>query len=135
METKKKNGFRYRDDVLNTFCMLAFLTGGRRFYEMQSENFPGIYPNVRTIQTYLKKYDFSVPEGTLNVTGLKQYLIFNNLPLTVCICEDATAIVGRREYDSGTNSVMGFSLPMESNGLRNANLAKVKTAANIVRLF
>jgi hypothetical protein len=43
--------------------------------------------------------------------------------------------VGRRECDIGTNSVMGFSLPMEPNGLRNANLAKVKTAADIVNLF
>ena len=66
MESKKKYGFRYRDDVLNTFCMLAFLTGGRRFYEMQCENFPGVYPSVRAIQKKIK-YDFSVPEGTLNV--------------------------------------------------------------------
>jgi hypothetical protein len=64
---KQKNGFIYSDDVLNTFCMLAFLTGGRRFYEIQSANFPGVYPSVRTIQTHLKKYDFSVPEGTLIV--------------------------------------------------------------------
>nr|CAH0107495.1 unnamed protein product [Daphnia galeata] len=65
----------------------------------------------------------------------KQFLISNYLLLTVCICEDATEIVGRREYDSGTNSVMGFSLPMEPNGLRNAHLAKVKTAEDIVNLF
>lgn len=135
MESKKKYGFRYRDDVLNTFCMLAFLTGGRRFYEIQIENFSGVFPSVRTIQKHLKKYDFSVLEGTLNVIGLKQFLILNNLPLTVCICEDATAILGRREYDSGTNSVMGFSLPMEPNRLRNANLAKVKTAEDIIHLF
>ncbi len=43
--------------------------------------------------------------------------------------------MGRREYDSGINSVMGFSLPIEPNGLRNANLAKVKTAEDIVNLF
>ena len=30
---------------------------------------------------------------------------------------------------------MGFSLPMEPNGLRNANLAKVKTTEDIVNLF
>ena len=106
MKTKNKNEFRYTDAVLNTFCMLAFLTGGRRFYEIQSANFPGVYPSVRTIQTNLKKYDFSVPQSTFNVKGLKQFLISNNLPLTVCMCEDATAIVGRREYDSGTNSVI-----------------------------
>ena len=67
MKTKNKNEFRYTDAVLNTFCMLAFLTGGRRFYEIQIANFPGVYPSVRTIQTHLKKYDFSVPEGTLIV--------------------------------------------------------------------
>ena len=79
---------------------------------------------------------FQYPKAhSLKPKGLKQFFISNNLPLTVCICEDATAIVGRREYDSGTNSVMGFSLPMEPNGLRNANLAKVKTTEDIVNLF
>jgi hypothetical protein len=115
--------------------MLAFLSGGRRFYEIQSANLHGVYPCVRTIQTQLKKLDFSVPEGSLNVRALKKFLNLNGLPLLVCICEDATAIVGRREYNSATNSVMGFNLPMEPNGLRNGDKAKVKTASDIVDLL
>lgn len=35
--------------------------------------FPEFTPSVCTIQKHLKKYDFSVPEGTLNVKGLKQF--------------------------------------------------------------
>ena len=83
----------------------------------------------------IKKFNHSVPEGHLNVKGLKKYLTDNNLPLMVCVCEDATALVGRREYHNTSNSVMGFSLPMERNGLRNANLLKVKNASDIVNFF
>ena len=82
----------------------------------------------------IKKFNHSVPEGHLNVKGLKKYLTDNNLPLMVCVCEDATALVGRREYHNASNGVMGFSLPMERNGLRNANLLKVKNASDIVKL-
>jgi len=114
--------------------MLEFLNGGRVNYENQHANKPGVYPSVRSIESQLKDFDLSVPEGYINVKALKQYLVTNKLSMSVCVCEDATALVGRREYHSASNSVLGFSLPMERNGLRNAELLKVKSA-DIVNLF
>lgn len=55
--------------------------------------------------------------------------------MVVSIAEDATAIVGRREYGIKSNSVIGFSLPLEINGLPDSSLSKVKTAEDIINMF
>lgn len=81
------------------FLLILFLWDrGRRFYETTNANFLGVFPCVRTVEKKLKKFDTSPPEGQLNIAPIKQYLLENNLPLVVSLSEDATSVVGRREY-------------------------------------
>jgi len=135
MAKKKSGGYRYEDKVLLDFALNSYLLGGRKFYEVMCSNFPGVFPYVRTVQRTLKKFDNSAPEGQLNIGALKKYLVENNLPLVGTVSEDCTAIVGRREYDSRSNRVLGFSLPLQQDGLRNPEASIVKNAADIARLF
>jgi hypothetical protein len=71
----------------------------------------------------------------VNVKYLKDFLIQNHLPLIVSISEDCTAIVSQRDYDTASISVMGVSLPMEANGLRNHKRAVVTDIKSIVGVF
>ncbi|EFX70567.1 hypothetical protein DAPPUDRAFT_328025 [Daphnia pulex] len=108
---------------------------GKNSYEVLCANFHGAVPGLRTVKSKLSRYDRSVPEGVVNVKYLKDFLIQNNLPLIVSISEDCTAIVSQRNYDSASNSVMGVSLPMEANGLRNHRRAVVTDIKSIVDVF
>ena len=48
---------------------------------------------------------------------LKQFLQTRNLPLVVCLSEDATRLTGRLQYDQNTNQIVGFVLPMDKQGM------------------
>ena len=66
--------------------------------EILYENFKGAFPSPRLIESKLDKFEVPVSESELNLTGLKEFLIQENLPLIVSIAEDGTGVVGRREY-------------------------------------
>jgi hypothetical protein len=92
---------------------------GKNSCEVLYTNFQGAIPCQRPIKSRLSRYDGSVPEGVVNVKYFNDFLIQNNLPLIVSVSQECTAIVLQRDYDTASNSVMGVSLPMETNGLRN----------------
>jgi len=73
--------------------------------------------------------------GVVNVEGLKEYLTLLNLPMMVSLSEDATAAVGKRQYNSTTNSIYGFSLPLQLNGLPNWKDSVINSALDAVRMF
>ena len=98
-----------------------------------SANFKGILPSKRTTESNLKKHVAFTVEVTIK--PVKDYIIENHLPLAVNISEDCTSISGTRQYHEATNSVFGFSLPLQPDGLRDASLLATKTAEDIVNLF
>lgn len=105
-------------------------------YEILHANFgKGVFPSPRTVESWLSAYDLSVPEGQINVKMLKEILVQHNLPLCVCISEDATAITGRREYNRKTNSIFGSSGPLRANGLPDSSSFVVKTTEDIIHHF
>ncbi|XP_045029595.1 uncharacterized protein LOC123477582 [Daphnia magna] len=133
---KKPGGYRYDKDIgLLHFAMYSYIQGGRKFYEVLSANFEGIFPSCRTIERKLSSFHKSVPEGEVNVALLKEILDKHRLPPVVSIAEDGTAIVGQREYDKRTNRVIGFSLPLRCNGFPDSLASSVRTAEDIVNLF
>ena len=132
---KQAKGLRHTDPALEHFSLNVWILGGRKLYEIFNANFPAIFPSPTTIQRKLMRFDKAVDEGSLNVTVLKDYLITYKLPLVICLSEDATALVGRREYHAKTNRVVGFSLPLQTNGLPDASVSIAKTASDIIKQF
>lgn len=132
---KQSKGFRHKDPILEHFCMNVWILGGRKLYEIFNSNFQGVFPSPSTIERKLAKFGMSVDEGVVNVHALKEYITSNNLPPIVCLSEDATALVGRREYSSKTNSVVGFSLPLKPDGFPDTSLSIARTASDIIRQF
>ncbi len=134
-ENRKAKGHRFQDPTLVNFCLNAWIIGGRRFYEILHANSKGGLPSPRTVERKLANYNVPLKEGEINVDSLKKYLLDQNLPLVVSIAEDATAIVAKREYCSSSNSIMGASLPLQLNGLPNAQHSVVSRAEEIVAFF
>jgi hypothetical protein len=113
---KKPRGRRHNDKTINQFAMNALIMGGAKWYDVLSSNSGGALPSRRTVGKHIKMYDVSVNEGEVNAKLLLQVLTQHNLPFRVSLAEDATSIVGVREYDNNSNRIFGFSLPLCSNG-------------------
>ncbi len=108
---------------------------GRKFYEVMQQNFKGAFPSCRTIEKKIAKFEIPLREGEVGAEILKDYLLKNNLPLVCSIAEDATGVVGRREYSSEWNSVVGCSLPLTRSGLPDFKMSIVKHAEDIQEVF
>ena len=73
---KKPGGYRYDKDIgLLHFAMYSYIQGGRKFYEVLSANFEGVFPSCRTIERILSSYYKSEPEGEVNFAVLKEILV------------------------------------------------------------
>lgn len=77
---------------------------------------------------FVKFYNIS-----LNFKGLSTFLEQRSLPKIVWISEDGTRITGKIEYDSNTNKIMGFVLPLQ-DGVPN-NDAYVATSAEAIESY
>ena len=133
---KHPKKFQHSDPTLQHFSLNVWiLIGGRKLYEIFNANFPEIFPSPTTIERRLQQFDRSVDEGSLNIDVVLNYLTTNNLPFVVCLSEDATAVEGRRQYHSKTNRVVGFSLPLQNNGLPDVSVSIARTANDIVKQF
>ena len=113
---KKPRERRHNEKTINQFAMNALIMGGGKCYAVLSANSGDALPSRRTVDIHIKMYDVSVNEGEVNAKLLLQVLKQHNLPFCVSLAEDATSIVGVREYDNNSNRIFGFSLPLCSNG-------------------
>ncbi|CAF4445909.1 unnamed protein product [Rotaria socialis] len=91
----EETGFRY-DTIVRQFVTSLYILGGRTAYEFVRLNIPALLPSVQIIQTYIAASDN--PEAWF-------------------VAEDATAVVPKVTYDIKSNTFIGFSLPLDSNGL------------------
>lgn len=132
---KKSKGYRHTDDVLEMYAMISFIIGGRRHYEILYENFKPAFPSPSSLHKRLDKYYTVLHEGQRNLEQLKTHLLVNNLPLVVSIAEDATSVVGKREYSKLLNAIVGCSLPLQANGLPDCKMSEAKNASQINTIF
>lgn len=95
------------------------------------------YKNIR----HIHKFNYCVLLGysRLLIAHMKAFLVANAIftyCLTVCISEDATRIQGRVQYDSRSNEIVGFVLPINSeNSLPIPSMIKVRNTDEIVGHF
>lgn len=107
---RKKGGYRYDSD-LQQFAMLMRMLSGPLAYQTLQANLEGALPSLSSTNRYIQASHFHITEGVLRSEELRNYLNERNYPNVVSISEDATRIVGRVQYDSRTNQVVGFTLP------------------------
>lgn len=115
--SRKKNGFRFPYDVKRISTYLRMIMGPLAYETIQT-NLQFSLPSLSSISRYIKSANCHVVEGMPRCQELVIYLKERDLPLVVVLSEDATRIVGRPQYDSTTNQIVGFTLPLsKSNGM------------------
>ena len=110
-----EKGYRY-DLIVRQFACSLYILGGRTAYEFVRLNIPGLLPSTQIIQSTIAVSENILTEGLFNYDGMQKHFNSNQSILGFC-AEDATAIVPKITYDATSNTFMGFSLPLDDNGL------------------
>jgi hypothetical protein len=110
-----KSRHRYNEYVID-FALCLSILGGRNAYEFVRLNVPGALPNRTTIRTKLASEELLAHEGEFRYGDMQKYMLTANSNLAFC-GEDATAVLRKIMYDVRSNSFVGFTPPLDENGL------------------
>ncbi|CAF1276881.1 unnamed protein product [Rotaria sordida] len=111
----EEKGFRY-EAIVRQFATSLYILGGRTSYEFIRINIPAFLPSVQIIQSFIAASDNHLTEALFNFEGAYNY--FNSIQSTLgFIAEDTTTVVPKITYDTTSNTFVGFSLPLDNNGL------------------
>lgn len=108
------NGRRYCT-VIKELAFIIYSIGGLSIYEILSANL--CLPSISNVRKQIYKFYKVLIEGEFRIKELKLFLQERHYPLRVHISEDATRVNGRIQYHSATNQVVGFTLPLDSDGI------------------
>lgn len=127
-------GYRFDPDVKEWAAYLRMLSGPLAYRTLQ-ENLPLSLPSISSLNKYIQSTRI-ITEGVIRSQELLLHLERRNLPLTVALSEDATRIVDAIQYDSLTNQLIGFVLPIDStNGIPIPFAYKARSTEEIVGHF
>lgn len=130
-----KNKVNSYDEQLKKFSLYLFYSGGKLLYETLQANLKHMLPSLSTLYRFRRSLQMGqIEEGKFNFKGLSIFLEERNLPRVVWVSEDATRINGKIEYDSRTNKVLGFVLPLQ-NGMPDSSAYLAKNAEQIEFYF
>lgn len=111
------------------------ILGGRLFYKTFKANNKRSVPSLDSVNRYIIKTKSRYLEGHLRCEELRNYLISLSLPWIVSLSEDATRIINRAQYDVSTNQIVGFVLPLNSNGMPIKMFYSADSASRIESFF
>lgn len=131
---KQKEAHRYSENVRH-FASYMRMVGGRLNYITFHANNLGAVPSISGIDKFIQKQRSEFIEGEIRATALLNYLHERHLPKYVSLSEDATRINGRIQYDAKSNQIVGFKLPLNSNGVPICGSFRARTAAEIESYF
>ena len=105
--TQSSNNFRHSESIKN-FAICLYVLGGKQTYEFIHLNLYGSIPNLTTLGGLIKNSDSAISEAELKFGTIRQcYSQFG-------FCsEDTTGIICKVEYNSKTNSFVGFATPID----------------------
>lgn len=131
---RKSEGYRFNETVKELSCYYRMIAGPMAYESLQT-NLCLSLPSLSSVNRYIRKIDANITEGDLRVSALKKYLEDRKLPLVVSLSEDGTRLTGTVQYDVRTNQLMGFSLPLNENGMPIVNSFNASTSNEIIRHF
>lgn len=99
-------------DTIKKFSIYLYFVGGRLLYETLQANLNNSLPSISTLFRFISLNKENVEEGEFRINQLKSFLVKRNLPLCVWISEDGTRITGKIEYDTNSNKLVGFVMPL-----------------------
>ncbi len=111
---RSKHRYQYNTPV-RRFSSAVHSLGGRNLYQFLRLNLPGAFPSIPTLESYSNEYCTRIEEGEFRFDQLKNYSNKVNCSF-VYVSEDCTGIISKVQYDTETNSFVGFCIPLV-NGL------------------
>ena len=111
----EERGYRY-DTIIRQFASSLYILRGRTAYELVCRNIPAFLPNVKIIQSYIAASESHLTERLCNYNGLYDYFSLNQ-STSGFFAEDSTAVVPKITYDTSSNTLIDFSLPLDNTGL------------------
>lgn len=133
--TRKKGGYRF-DSEIKFYASYLRMICGPLAYETIQKNLECALPSLTSVNRYIKSANCHIIEGVLRSEELLLFLKERDLPLAVSISEDATRIIGRVQYDSSTNQLIGFTSPLNHlNGMPMTNSFPARSAEEIYGHF
>lgn len=116
-KAKNEHGYRYNRRVQFLSAYLRMLSGPLA-YETIQRNLPRALPSLVSTNRYIRNSGCDITLGILRTHELRNYIDERSLDPVVCLSEDGTRIIGRIQYDSKSNQLIGFVLPLnESTGM------------------
>ena len=110
-----ENRYRYNELIIEFSVCLSILAG-RNAYEFIRLNLPGALPNFTTVQKKIAQEGFKALEGEFRYDAMETYLTSINSKFVYC-AEDCTSAVRKIIYDAPSNSFLGFTLPLDEDGM------------------
>jgi hypothetical protein len=118
--TQSSNHYRYTESI-KKFAICLYILGGKQCYEFIRLNLPGTIPNMTTVVDLINKSDMALTEADFKFESLQQY----SSGFAFC-SEDTTGVIRKVEYDSSTNSFIGFATPI-IDGIPSAQCYRANT--------
>lgn len=130
----KKHSNRF-DEPLKVFSLYLFIIGGRLLYETLYCNLTSVLPSISTVNRMIDE-NCGIYEGVVRMKELRQFLCRRGYPLKVYTSEDQTAVTKRIRYDSKTNNMIGFVLPLsKEHGFPKTDQYQVNSVEDIRNAF
>lgn len=111
------------------------MLGGSLFYDTLYANLKSCIPSPSGVNKYIADKGPRINEVILRCDKLLEYLNKRNLPLIVSISEDGTRMIGKICYDPHTNKLVGFSSPLDDDGMPKIDHFMARNAAEIEAHF
>ena len=108
---------RRHSEVIKKFSLSLLLRTGSTGYQLLHKNMPEALSSLPTVQREAAKQFNPLSEGEFAFDQLSVHLESYNAPRIVSISEDATRVITRIEYDSNSNKLVGFVLPLDTEYL------------------
>ena len=126
---------RRHNEIIKKFSLSLFLTIGPSPYELLHVNMPEAIPSLSTVEREANRRYSLLGEGQFIFDKLLAHLEGYNAEKIVSISEDATRIISRVEYDSSSNKIVGFVLPLDSNSLPEQTSFYATSFVDIEQMF
>ncbi|CAF4249365.1 unnamed protein product, partial [Rotaria sordida] len=128
-----KNRHRYQENILD-FALCMFILAGRNAHEFLRLNMPGALPTLTTIQAKLAKEGLRALEGKFRYNDVIKYISTIDLKFAFC-AEDCTTVQRKVVYDTRSNSFVGFTPPLDENGMPQMNHFQTNSIEDLKRWF
>lgn len=106
------NSFRY-SQTIKDFSMSLYILGGPTLYEFIRLNIPGSIPNLTRIRSIISSSEYQLIEGHFQYNRFIDLAQKFDCKYVFC-GEDSTVVIPRINYDSRSNSFVGFTLPLKN---------------------